>query len=76
MPEKDIAISLLEKLLKVISARFKEMLKAAIDEYNKSGITIELVIRKLIEMAKEINYQQERGKDLGLSQEELHFMVL
>lgn len=55
MPEKDIAIGLLEKLLKgkvkvmmktnkVISARFQKMLKKAIDEYNKSGITSELVI--------------------------------
>ena len=84
MPEKDIAITLLEKLLKgkvkammktnkVMSARFQEMLQKAIDEYNKRGITSELVIRKLIEMAKEINAEQERGKDLGLSQEEIAF---
>ena len=84
MPEKDIAITLLEKLLKgkvkammktnkVMSARFQEMLQKAIDEYNKRGITSELVIRKLIEMAKKINAEQERGKDLGLSQEEIAF---
>ena len=84
IPEKDIAITLLEKLLKgkvkammktnkVISARFQEMLQKAIDEYNKRGITSELVIRKLIEMAKKINAEQERGKDLGLSQEEIAF---
>ena len=84
MPEKDIAITLLEKLLKgkvkammktnkVMSVRFQEMLQKAIDEYNKRGITSELVIRKLIEMAKKINAEQERGKDLGLSQEEIAF---
>ena len=84
MPEKDIAINLLEKLLKgkvkammktnkVVSARFQEMLQKAIDEYNKRGITSELVIRKLIEMAKKINAEQERGKELGLSQEEIAF---
>lgn len=84
MPEKDIAINLLEKLLKgkvkammktnkVVSAKFQEMLQKAIDEYNKRGITSELVIRKLIEMAKKINAEQERGKKLGLSQEEIAF---
>lgn len=84
MPEKDVAITLLEKLLKgkikamtktnkVMSEKFEEMLKKSIDEYNKRGITSELVIRKLIEMAKKINAEQEKGKDLGLSQEEIAF---
>lgn len=41
--------------------------------YNKRGITSELVIRKLIEMAKKINAEQEKGRDLGLSQEEIAF---
>lgn len=84
MPEQDVAIALLEKLLKgkikamvkinkVTSQKFEEMLKQSIDEYNKRGITSELVIRKLIEMAKKINAEQEKGKDLGLSQEEIAF---
>ena len=84
MPEKDVAIALLGKLLKgkikamtrtnkVTSQKFEEMLKQSIDEYNKRGITSELVIRKLIEMAKKINAEQEKGKDLGLSQEEIAF---
>lgn len=84
MPEKDVAITLLEKLLKgkikamtktnkVMSEKFEEMLKKSIDEYNKRGITSELVIRKLIEMAKKINAEQEKGKNLGLSQEEIAF---
>lgn len=84
MPEKDVAITLLEKLLKgkikammktnkVTSGKFEEMLKKAIDEYNKRGITSEIIIRKLIEMAKKINAEQEKGKDLGLSPEEIAF---
>ena len=84
MPEQDIAITLLEKLLKgkikammkvnkVSSDKFEDMLKKSIDEYNKRGITSEIVIRKLIEMAKKINAEQKKGKDLGLSQEEVAF---
>lgn len=84
MQEKDVAIVLLEKLLKgkvksmqknniVKSRKFQEMLEESIDKYNKRGITSELVIRKLIEMAKEINAEQEQGKELGLSQEEVAF---
>lgn len=84
MQEKDVAIVLLEKLLKgkikamtrtnkVTSQKFEEMLKKSIDEYNKRGITSELVIRKLIEMAKNINKEQEKGKNLGLTPEEVAF---
>ena len=84
MPEQNVAIVLLEKLLKgkikamlktnkVSSQKFEEMLKKSIDDYNKRGVTSEIVIRKLIEMAKKINDQQRKGKDLGLSQEEVAF---
>ena len=82
MPEKDVAITLLEKLLKgkikemmktnkVTSGKFEDMLKKAINDYNKRGITSEIVIRKLIEMAKKINAEQDKGKELGLSKEEV-----
>ena len=84
MPEKDVAITLLEKLLKgkikammktnkVTSGKFEDMLKKAINDYNKRGITSEIVIRKLIEMAKKINAEQDKGKELGLSKEEVAF---
>ncbi|KRM99379.1 type I restriction endonuclease subunit R [Loigolactobacillus rennini] len=84
MPEQDVAITLLEKLLKgqikammktnkVTSGKFEDMLQKSIDEYNKRGITSEIVIRKLIEMAKNINAEQKRGKNLGLNQEEVAF---
>ncbi|MFR0532325.1 type I restriction endonuclease subunit R [Limosilactobacillus reuteri subsp. suis] len=82
--EKDLAITLLEKLLKgqvkayqktniVKGKKFEELLQESIDDYNKRGITSEIVIRKLIDMAKEINKEQQEGKNLGLSKEEVAF---
>ncbi len=53
--------------------KFEELLQKSIDEYNKHGITSEIVIRKLIDMAKEINKEQQGGKNLGLSREEVAF---
>ncbi len=84
LEEKDVAIALLEKILKdkikamqksniVASKKFKEMLEDSIDKYNKRGITSELVIRELIQMAKKFNAAQEKGRDLGLSKEEVAF---
>lgn len=49
------------------------MLKKSIDDYNNRGITSELVIRQLIEIAKKIREQQNKGEDLGLTQEEVAF---
>lgn len=84
MPQQDIAITILEKLLEgkikayqrkniIKGKKFNDMLKEAIDKYNARGITSELVIRKLIEMAKKINQEQEKGEKLGLSDEEIAF---
>lgn len=84
MPQKNTALNLLERLLKgqikslnrtnLIKARkFQEALEAAIELYNARGLTTEIVIRDLIEMAKEINKTKEEGKDLGLTPEEIAF---
>lgn len=84
MQEQNTAIALLAKLLRgkvkalkrtniVQSKNFKEMLEDSIKKYNDRGINSELVIRNLIEMAKKINEEQEKGKDLGLSPEEIAF---
>lgn len=84
MEEKDMAVILLEKVLKgkvksvsrkntVLAKKFQEMLKDAIDEYNNRGITSEIIIRKLIEMAKQFNSESNKGKELGLSPEEVAF---
>lgn len=83
-PEKDLAIVVLENVLKgkvkamlkvnqTASKQFTEMLKKSIDDYNNRGITSELVIRQLIEIAKKIREQQNKGEDLGLTQEEIAF---
>lgn len=84
LQEKDVAVALLEKLLKgqvkavqrtniVKGEKFEDMLKDSIDKYNQRGINSEIVIRRLIKLAKEINSEQAKGKDLGLSQEEIAF---
>lgn len=84
MPEQNIAIIVLQKLLEgkiksyqrknlVQGKKFNDMLKDAIEKYNVRGITSEIVIRELIEMAKKMNAEQEKGKDLGLSDEEIAF---
>lgn len=84
MPEKNIAIVILRKLLEgkikayqqrnlVKGKKFNDMLKDAIQKYNTRGITSEIVIRKLIEMAQKMNAEQEKGKNLGLSDEEIAF---
>ena len=58
----------------LIKARkFQEALETAIELYNARGLTTEIVIRDLIEMAKEINKTKEEGKDLGLTPEEIAF---
>lgn len=84
MPEKNIAIVILRKLLEgkirayqrknlVKGKKFNDMLKDAIQKYNTRGITSEIVIRELIKMAQKMNAEQEKGKDLGLSDEEIAF---
>ncbi len=84
MPEQNIAIIVLQKLLEgkiksyqrknlVQGKKFNDMLKDAIEKYNVRGITSEIVIRELIEMAKKMNAEQEKGKNLGLSDEEIAF---
>ncbi|OQQ78813.1 hypothetical protein B6U61_09165 [Ligilactobacillus salivarius] len=61
------------KVNQTASKQFTEMLKKSIDDYNNRGITSELVIRQLIEIAKKIREQQNKGEDLGLTQEEIAF---
>lgn len=84
MPQKNVALDLLERLLKgqvkaltrtnlVKAKKFDEMLAASIELYNARGLTTEIVIRQLIDMAKDINKAQNEGKELGLSPEEVAF---
>ncbi len=84
MPQKNLAVELLQKLLKgeiatrrrknVVQARsFAEMLEQTIRRYQNRAIEAAQVIEELIALAKEMREANERGEKLGLSEEELAF---
>ena len=84
IPHKNIAVELLKKLLNdkiktysrknlIKSRKFSEMLSDSILKYNKRGIETAEVINELVNLAKDINKEQQQGKDLGLSEDEVAF---
>ncbi len=84
MPQKNLAVELLRKLLKgelaqrrrknVVQARsFAEMLEAAIRKYQNRAIEAAQVIEELIALAREMREASARGEKLGLSEDELAF---
>lgn len=84
LPQRNLAVELLEKLLKgeirsrsdknVVQARsFAEMLERSIRNYQNRSIEAAQVIEHLIEIANEMCEAQERGDELGLSEDELAF---
>lgn len=84
MKEKNLAVRLLEKLLKerirnyertnvVQSMKFSEMLNMALSNYLKGMLTNEEVIDELLKMAAEIKRTEEEGNELGLTTEEKAF---
>ncbi len=84
LPHKNVAVELLERLLNdeiktrsqknVVQGRsFASMLERSIRTYQNRAIEAAQVIGKLIEIAQEMRQAQERGDDLGLSDEELAF---
>ena len=84
LSHKNVAVELLERLLgdeirthsqkNVVQGRsFADMLEHSIRAYRNRAIEASQVIEKLIEIAKEMRQSQERGDDLGLSDEELAF---
>ena len=84
MKEKNLAIQLLENLLKerlrkyertnlVQSRKFSEMMSMALSTYLKGMLTNEEVIEELLKMAKAIKEAEEKGNELGLSVEEKAF---
>ena len=52
---------------------FSELLKKSINKYNTRGITSEIAIRELIELAKDMKTMKEEGEELGLTVEEKAF---
>lgn len=84
LPQRNLAVELLEKLLKgeirsrsdknVVQARsFAEMLERSIRNYQNRSIEAAQVIEHLVEIANEMREAQERGDELGLSEDELAF---
>ncbi|MCY3759923.1 MAG: type I restriction endonuclease subunit R, partial [Gemmatimonadetes bacterium] len=84
MPHRNVAVELLQKLLKgevstrrrknVVQARsFSEMLEQTLRRYQNRAIEAAQVIEELIELAREMREANERGEQLGLSEDELAF---
>ena len=84
MPHRNLAVELLEKLLRgevstrrrknVVQARsFAEMLEQTLRRYQNRAIEAAQVIEELIKLAKEMREANERGEELGLSEDELAF---
>ena len=84
MPHRNLAVELLEKLLKgevstrrrknVVQARsFAEMLETTLRQYQNRAIEEAQVIEELIALARDMREANARGEQLGLSEDELAF---
>ena len=84
MPQRNLAVELLQKLLKgelatrkrknVVQARsFAEMLEKTLRRYQNRAVEAAQVIEELIELARELREANARGEALGLSQDEVAF---
>jgi len=84
MPQKNLAFEALKKLLndqiKIISRRnlvqgksFMKMLEETIKKYTNRSIEAAQVIEELIELARKVRDEKNRGKELNLSEDEIAF---
>jgi len=84
MDRRNLGMELLKKLLNdelkvrtkqnlVQSRKFSEMLEGTIKKYQNNLLTAAEVIEELIKLAKDIRQSDQRGENLGLSEEELAF---
>jgi type I restriction enzyme R subunit len=84
LPHRNVALELLQKLLNVEIRRqaksnlvqsraFSEMLERSIRQYQNRSIESAQVIAELIELAREMREANQRGEQLGLTEEELAF---
>ncbi|HFE7938500.1 type I restriction endonuclease subunit R [Staphylococcus caprae] len=84
LKQKNVAVELLNRLLKgqvkslmktnaTVSKRFSEMLGNSINKYNNRSIETSKVIEELIQLAKDIKQEQQRGNELGLNSDEIAF---
>lgn len=84
MPHRNLAVELLRKLLNdeirvssrknVVQARsFAEMLETSIRKYQNRAIEAAQVIEELINLAREMREAQQRGENLGMTDDEIAF---
>jgi type I restriction enzyme, R subunit len=84
MNRKNIALELLKKLLNdeikgrtkrnfIQSRKLSEMLESAIKRYQNNLLTAAQIIEELIDLAKEIRKEDDRIKELGLTEYEVAF---
>ncbi|MCD4734882.1 MAG: DUF3387 domain-containing protein [Bacteroidales bacterium] len=84
MKRKNLALELLKKILNdeikgrakrnfVQSRKLSEMLENAIKRYQNNLLTAAQVIEELIELAKEIQKDDERAQEMGLTEYEVAF---
>lgn len=84
MKHKNLAVELLARLLKgevktksasnlIQAKRYSELLTKALLKYRNRSIETAQVIEELIQMAKDFKKEMERGKSLGLNNDELAF---
>jgi type I restriction enzyme R subunit len=84
MPQKNLAFEMLKKLLNdqirirlrknIVQQRsFLDLLEKAIKAYTNKSIETAEIIQELIDLAKKIREDQNRGKDLGLNEDEIAF---
>ncbi|MGB6535063.1 MAG: type I restriction endonuclease subunit R [Xanthobacteraceae bacterium] len=84
MPQRNLAVELLQKLLRneirtrsrrnVVQSRvFSEMLEQALRRYQNRAIETAKVIEELIQLAKDMKKAEQRGEELGLTDDEVAF---
>jgi type I restriction enzyme R subunit len=84
MKQQNVAFELLKKLLNdevstrqgknvVQSKKFSEMLQGIIKKYQNNLISTAEVIQELIDMAKDMQLEDKKVSDMGLSEEEYAF---
>jgi len=83
-PHQNVQIELLRRLLSqeirslskrniVAERKFSEMLERAMRAYNNRSLTAAEVIAELVELAKQMKHEHDRGAALGLRDDELAF---
>src|SRR5207244_2833002 len=84
LPQRNLAVELLQKLLKgeikarlkrnvVLARSFAGLLEQAVRKYQNRAIETAQVIEELIGLAKDLRQAEQRGEQLGLSEDELAF---